>query len=583
MHLVLALVAVAVSGCLGSIGGANGGSDMGTGVGGNGTVLPDMMLTGDMTDVTALPAPLAKHVGTTGTTLGLVSDGNTHAAYLLNPAATPIPTGELHVTDAAGNDVKVAATGFLGAYAVAPDGKSLLFTQIATGATSASLSWLDLTTPNATPKTVIASGIPAVPVDQAGTLAALPLNQFVGFSPSGRYALVGVQTLARNLDLHVVDLQAGSDVYQRGNGAFAYAFLVLPDDTMIFQDTAGGTSPGAPPVQTLYWLPLASAKTATPTAITTRTSQIFTTADNRTLVILQTNGDLLTWDTTAKIGSGNKIASGVVRLAEGAQRNGPIAYVGGDRSVHVLTTDNQKLLDLTAASAAADVTGPIALASDGGDVYWWQGVDTENNRATLMHCTVGAAAAPNKVASGVSLADLRIVDGAIVMLENVDGQGQLGDAARAKRDGSGLVPLGTKVNVGGVLTVNPGPNTWFAMHLTGAAAAMNLPADGSLPVTGGLAWDDYRGGNEITLDPTVHAGTFAFSDDGRDAVYVGGATFNSTVGNFTGALKLLATRAPQTSIDGGLAGVSEVGPIVQRALFVNAPGATPAGIYFVKY
>jgi hypothetical protein len=584
----LIAVVVVASGCLGVVGG-NGSADMnsngsGGNGGGNNGPLADMALVGDMTDVTPIPAPMAKHVGATGATLGLVSDGNQHAAYLLNPVAAPFPHGELHVTDAAGNDVKVAASAFLGGYVLAPDGKSLLFTQLVTGATTASLSWLDLTQANATPKTILAAGYPAQPIDAQNDLAPVPLVNNMFFSPSSRYALLGVATtLKTGLDLHVLDLHAGNDAYQRGNGAFSYFELVLPDDTMIFQDTAGGTSIATPPVQTLYWLPLASANTATATMITTRTSQVLPTADSKTLVILKTNGDVLTWDLTAKSGNGTRIASGVARLALGTQPNGPIAVVGADRSVHVLTTDNRKLLDLDGATAAADVTGPVALAGDGGDVYWWQAVDTENNRGTLFHATVGAGAMPNKIGTAISLTDLRIVDGAVVLLQNVDAMGQFGDAVRARRDGSGLTALGTKVNVGGLVAVNPGPDTWFAMHLTGATASTSQPADGSLPLTGALAWDDYLGGNERTLDPAVHAGSFAFSDDGRDVVFVGGASFNATAGNFTGALKLLATRAPMSSIDGAVAGVSEVGPIVSRALFVNAPGATPAGIYFVKY
>jgi hypothetical protein len=36
-------------------------------------------------------------------------------------------------------------------------------------------------------------------------------------------------------------------------------------------------------------------------------------------------------------------------------------------------------------------------------------------------------------------------------------------------------------------------------------------------------------------------------------------------------------------VDGMLTGVSELGPIVNRSLFVNAPTAATAGVYFVKY
>ena len=37
------------------------------------------------------------------------------------------------------------------------------------------------------------------------------------------------------------------------------------------------------------------------------------------------------------------------------------------------------------------------------------------------------------------------------------------------------------------------------------------------------------------------------------------------------------------TVDGMLTGVSELGPIINRSLFVNAPTATTAGVYFVTY
>jgi hypothetical protein len=277
------------------------------------------------------------------------------------------------------------------------------------------------------------------------------------------------------------------------------------------------------------------------------------------------------------------LVSGVAKLALGVGPTGPVAYVGADHSVHVIGTDGTKLLDV-AASAGADPFGNIALSPDSADVYFYQNADTQDTRGTLMHVAVKSGATPGKVADNVSQKDLQIVDGGIVFLQNVDGMGQFGDAATAKRDGSSLKALGTKVNVGGLQVVNPGPYTWFAMHLTGAMTVMgSTPIDGSAAITGGLAWADYTGAAETALDAAVHAGTFAFSDDGRDAVFVGATSFNATASNFTGKLSFLATRAPKSAIDGKLSGVSEIGPIVARALFVNAPAATMAGVYFVKY
>jgi hypothetical protein len=86
------------------------------------------------------------------------------------------------------------------------------------------------------------------------------------------------------------------------------------------------------------------------------------------------------------------------------------------------------------------------------------------------------------------------------------------------------------------------------------------------------------------LDAKVHQGAFAFAaDDGRTAAFVTGATWNAAAFNYVGSLAFIAARAPGTKVDGMLAGVAELGPIINRSLFVSAPTATTAGIYFVTY
>ena len=80
-----------------------------------------------------------------------------------------------------------------------------------------------------------------------------------------------------------------------------------------------------------------------------------------------------------------------------------------------------------------------------------------------------------------------------------------------------------------------------------------------------------HGGGRGRADAEVAAAGFAFSDDGRDAVYVTGAAWNMAANNYLGSLAFLATRAASTKIDGMVTGVTELGPITNRSLFVNAP------------
>ncbi|HXU73899.1 MAG TPA: hypothetical protein VN947_31480 [Polyangia bacterium] len=575
--ILVSLFLVAGVGCGDNNGSKGGNHDMAMdNGGGDGGDTVDMTPPGDLADTTATPAPTATHVSATGPTAGLVTLGADLSAYLLNPstAATPV-TGELHVVTKDGVDKKIDTAVPLAGYSLGPDGKSIFYTKVA--GQSAALFMADPTAATITPKTIFATGVQSTQMPFAGF-----------YTPSGNYFLAGTlpANVAATPDLHVIDAHTGTDVYDRLNGGFAYLELILPDDTMIFQDTAGGTSTGTPPVQTLYWVSLKNAAAAPAATITTRTSQINLTGDNKTLVILKTNGDLLTWDTAAKTGTGTKIASGVAAMTMGFEPTGPIAYIGADKSVHLLGTDGTAMLDLAGTTATADVFGPIAIAPDDGDVYYFRNVDTQNNRGSLVRVQAKSGAAPAAVGDNISIRDLQVTDSAIVFLQNVDDKGQFGDAAKAARDGSGITALGMKANVGGLRVVNPGPDTWFAMQLTAAVddSANNSTIDGSPAMYGALAWYDYTGGAAVALDAKVHAGTFSFAlDDGRTAAFVSGATFNATAGNYVGALKRIAARAPSMTVDGMLSGVSELGPIVGRALFVNAPTATTAGVYYVKY
>jgi hypothetical protein len=113
--------------------------------------------------------------------------------------------------------------------------------------------------------------------------------------------------------------------------------------------------------------------------------------------------------------------------------------------------------------------------------------------------------------------------------------------------------------------------------------AANVPFNGSPSIYGALKFAD-NAGAAVPLDAKVHAGTFSFAaDDGRSAAFITGATWNTTAKNYVGALSILAARDPMTRADGKVSGCSELGPIVGRGLFVNAPTASPAGVYYVTF
>jgi hypothetical protein len=264
-----------------------------------------------------------------------------------------------------------------------------------------------------------------------------------------------------------------------------------------------------------------------------------------------------------------------------------LAYIGADRSVHVVATDGTKLLDVAAsANTSADPLGKVVLAPDDADLFYFQAYDTQNTRGTLMRVEVKSGATPAKVADKISSADLNVMDTALVLLRNVDDLGEFGEAVKANRDGTNIQSLGMTVPVGGLSVVNPGPDTWFAMHLTGATkdpTAANVPFNGSPAMYGALSFED-NGGAKITLDAKVHAGAFSFAaDDARSAAFVTGATWNTTAKNYVGALQVIIARDPNTKVDGKVTGCSELGPIVGRGLFVNAPTASPAGVYYVTF
>ncbi len=305
-------------------------------------------------------------------TQAIVTDGAKHVAYLLNATAGYATKGDLHLADATGKDFKIATGVSVGSYIFSTDGKGMLF-EVATTGSDASLSWVDMSNPAAPPKQVFAGGLQQQPVNPGTTAPtfATPLLQQGVVSPSGRFYIVGV--LAPNVmispDMHVIDMDTGTDVFQRANGAFDYLELVLPNDVMVFQDAVGGNSgiAGGAGLQTLFWVDLTSGSpTATP--IATRTGAYSPTGDNKTIVYQDADArELYVWDAVGRPATGTKVASNALTFA--VANSGPIAYLGTDGSIHVIGLDGTAVVDVPAATAKADLFTPMYISDDGADVY----------------------------------------------------------------------------------------------------------------------------------------------------------------------------------------------------------------------
>ncbi len=81
----------------------------------------------------------------------------------------------------------------------------------------------------------------------------------------------------------------------------------------------------------------------------------------------------------------------------------------------------------------------------------------------------------------------------------------------------------------------------------------------------------------------MHIGGYRYSPDGYVLAYAGGSKLDTSLLAYLGELRLFQTLVEQAPVPPMLSGVSEIGRIRERAFFVAAPGASPPGVYFVRY
>ena len=514
------------------------------------------------------------------------ADGNEHPAH-----------GELHVADLYGADFTLATKVPAGGYAFTPDGPWAMY-MAPKGATSFSLNFAPITFPDfhmGTPVTAIPNGLDDV-----------SLNQIGFFSPSGHYFIVGVlpPNVVQSADLHVVDVQQGKDVFDLGAGAFSYFELMAPDDTMVFENSTASTVAGQPSVQGLYVVNLTTAAAgAKPSLIDTHTVQATLLADGHSLIYERANGDLMYYDLRDK--SFILLAHGVAAFSPGPRRLGPIAYVGLDRSVHVLPKLQPEINALPPATA--DILGPMIFSPDGEHIYFFQKVDSENGHGIMYHQRLGSTAPPQLVGQRVSTSTISFFKDQLIFLDNVNQSGDAGDLFVANLDGTNAVLMGTGAANGEVLQGFPAPigapthgksygPVDFApvvvppvfANLTNATRDFSKSnakrlINGGRAITGPLAFGPKLGAPEAVLAQNVHSGTFSFSDDSYVLAFADNATWSDNAINYVGTLRLFPTLIDVGITPVTLDKVSEIGPIFNRRFFALAPDNATAGLYFINY
>jgi hypothetical protein len=550
--------------------------------------------------------PQVTHIGPAAVTCCMVTAGASDVLYLASPkpggnsiTGQSLPaSGELHLANPYGADFTLGQGVPAFGYTFSPDGRYALFLarDVKTGRFTLQLATLEAPELHK-PNTVTL-------VDDGMQNAAF--NAQAQYSPTGRYLLYqpfpkGITTLP---DLRVLDLASFQEVFSLSNGG-AYPNLVTPDDRLIYLESTNSTQLGVPSVQGLYMVNLAAgAAGVKPALVDTHVSQFLVSDDGTELVYLRQNGDLLLFG----IGSGDvlTIASGVVNFTLGPARRGPVVFTDGSGGLHVTPLIRPTIMSV---ADAIDLLSNVQFSPDQQHMYYFKNLQPQDNLGDLYHVLLPPAGSgqPQKIATRASAIDFHFVGGKLVYAINVDGSGTTGDMVAAELDGSNGHTIAVGAPLGQLLTAFPqpvgppptgqisyGPADMAPLvtppvlaSLVDAQPNFTLsPIDGTQVIIGGLGFarsDVLAGGSERQLANNVRAGLVSFSDDGYVLAYVDGVKFDGRAFNVVGTLRLQQTIVDTAPVVPKLDGVSELGPIVQRGMFVAAPAASPRGIYYVHY
>ena len=384
--------------------------------------------------------PKATHVGFTGGTCCIQTHPSGKVLYLAN-VNFGAGTGDLHLFDGTTDTVLQTKNEPVNGYAFSGDGKYALYLAAAVNQHLDALRFVEVANP-ANNFVAISNGV-----------LAQPLLQSAFFSPSKKYLVAGVQAMgvANSLDLHVIDMATGKDIYQLGNGAFDYLEAVNNDDVMLFQNLVGNNNPNTPGTLNLYALPLPGiVGGAQPTFIDAHTGGFQLSQDTNTLYYNKTNGQLWSYDVLAN--KATMIAPSGPQFSVGPLPSGPVGYVAANGSVHVAVNNADVWVS---PAASADLFSPIYFSPDAAHVYFFKNVFSQDNKGDLYHALASGKNVPTLVASNAALSSVYVTADRLVYFANNSQQGLTGDLTVARLDGSGGAVLAMAALTGELLVPKP--------------------------------------------------------------------------------------------------------------------------------
>jgi hypothetical protein len=557
----------------------------------------------------ALPAEV-KHLGPTQPVCCLETNGP-RVLYLVDPlpgnidprTMDVITTGELHLSDAYGADIKIAQNVPAGGYMFTPIGDRVLWLQTSGGGDAGAGDGTDALMSAALAEKTIGSFVPETYIPRGMLDDSFADQAF--FSPSSRYMITGISppNIQSSSDLTVLEVETGRIIYTLPHGSFDYIENVTSSDLMVFENSTGSQTAGVASLEGLYVLPL-SAAGGTPALIDTRTTQFEITADQQKIIYLKYDGSMWLFDLSTQ--AHVQLQSNVVSFTLGPNANGPLVWIGTDLGIHIANI--LQPISRSTPPGSISVQSTFFFTPNQQDLYYFANASTQDSAGDLYRLSLlpGATSPGSLIALRVSFNDFTFQSGGARFLRNLDGTGQFGELVSSDIDGGNQALIAQGVPTGSILSANPAPLVpvppkgnpvrgpidmmppviapVYALMVNGLRdqRIKGELFDNSPPVLGQLAFA--RGnGQPVQVDPTVHVGGYAFSDDGYVLAYIGGVDLNLDLDAYTGSLHIYQTLVDQHPVEPMLDGVSEMGPIQDRGFFVAAPAAKPPGLYFVHY
>jgi hypothetical protein len=253
----------------------------------------------------------------------------------------------------------------------------------------------------------------------------------------------------------------------------------------------------------------------------------------------------------------------------------------------------------------ADPSGPIEFSPDGGRIYWFQQYSTQQAYGELWTTRLPPVGdgKPKLVGSRVAAYDISFFGEQMMWIRDVDAYGVAGELVASAFDGSNVQVMAEGVTLGGLRSANPTPvmapakgakfgpidlgvyipPPVFANLTSATRDLQHTPINLTKSVLGALSFGSTIGGPEGVLNSSVKLGNYTISDDSYVLAYAGNAKWDDNAMDFVGELGFFGTLPNVTVAAPALDGINQLGPIIDRAMFVSAPANANPGIYFIKF